>query len=150
MTADQHRSSGFRAGHGNTAGLSWHWHTALPSDHRAAEGGRQVTRAALAAWRLDHLSDTAVLLVSELVTNAVRHARAGESPIALHLETRAGWLRIEVCDCDPRWPEPRVPEELDESGFGLVLVDSLAWKWGVCDTATGKAVWAELAVVSAG
>ena len=97
----------------------------------------------MATWRLTRLEETAVLLVSELVTNAVRHAR-GTDAIALKLQTAGAWLRIEVQDGDPRWPQPRTPAGFDESGFGLVLVDTLARKWGVRETAAGKAVWADL------
>jgi hypothetical protein len=64
--------------------------------------------------------------------------------LALRLQITNTALRIEVHDGDPRWPRPGAPAELDESGFGLVLVDALASKWGVSDTATGKAVWVEL------
>jgi len=115
----------------------------LPTADHAVGLARQATRGALATWRLAHLEETAVLLVSELVTNAVRHAR-GTDAIALELETGGTWLRIEVQDADPRWPQPRTPAGFDESGFGFVLVDALAGKWGVRETATGKAVWAEL------
>ena len=105
---------------------------------------RQATHEALASWRLAHLEDTAVLLVSELVTNAVRHARTGGSVLALRLEIAGSWLRIEVHDADPRLPEPRTPAGHDESGFGFVLIEALADKWGVRETGVGKAVWAEL------
>jgi anti-sigma regulatory factor (Ser/Thr protein kinase) len=115
----------------------------LPTGDGAVRLARRVTRDVLARWRLDHVEDTAVLLVSELVTNAVRHARDTHA-IALDLEIGATWLRVEVQDADPRWPKPRVPGRLAESGFGLVLVDALAGNWGVRETATGKAVWAEL------
>jgi len=64
--------------------------------------------------------------------------------VTLVLQAAGTWLRIEVADADPRWPRPRTPVEFDGSGFGLVLVDALAGKWGVRETATGKAVWAEL------
>ena len=89
------------------------------------------------------MEETAVLLVSELVTNAVRHTRDSDT-MTLELEAAGTWLRIEVADGDPRWPAPRTPAEFDGSGFGFVLVDALAGKWGVRETATGKAVWAEL------
>ncbi len=110
---------------------------------RAVRLARQATRDALATWRLTYLEETAVLLVSELVTNAVRHARDSDA-ITLELQAAGTWLRIEVQDADPRWPQPRTPAGFDESGFGFVLVDALAGKWGVRETATGKAVWAEV------
>ena len=73
----------------------------------------------------------------------MRHARHAGS-LALRLETTGNGLRIEVHDADSRWPQPGTPTGLDESGFGFVLVDALTDKWGVSDTALGKAVWAEL------
>jgi anti-sigma regulatory factor (Ser/Thr protein kinase) len=115
----------------------------LPNGDGSVRLARQVTRDVLARWRLAHLEDTAVLLVSELVTNAVRHARDTHA-IALDLEIGETWLRIEVQDADSSWPHRRTPGRFDESGFGLVLVDGLAGKWGVRETATGKGVWAEL------
>jgi anti-sigma regulatory factor (Ser/Thr protein kinase) len=101
-------------------------------------------RDTLASWGLRHLDETATLLVSELVSNAVRHARTNGSRLELRLETVATWLRIEVSDGDPMPPRPRAPSGLDESGFGFVLVEALADKWGVRETAAGKAVWIEL------
>jgi serine/threonine-protein kinase RsbW len=92
------------------------------------------------------MEETAVLLVSELVTNSVRHACTQGSMLALRLEIAGMSLRMEIHDADPRWPKTSTPAGLDESGYGLVLVDALANKWGVCETATGKAVWAELDV----
>jgi anti-sigma regulatory factor (Ser/Thr protein kinase) len=116
----------------------------LPATGQAAALARQLTREALAAWQRADLEETAVLIVSELVTNAVRHASTGGSLVALRLEIDGMSVRIEVHDEDPRWPQPSTPDGLDESGFGFVLVNALASKWGVSDTATGKAVWAEL------
>lgn len=118
--------------------------TALPAAGWSPGLARQVARDALTSWQLTYLTDTAVLVISELVTNAVLHARTGGSALALHLEFHGTWLRIEVHDGDLRGPEPRVPSESDESGFGLVIVAALADKWGVRETAAGKAVWAEL------
>ena len=130
MTADQ-------------GGPRWNLQMTLPTANRAVRLAREATRDALAASRLAYLEETAVLLVSELVTNSVRHAR-GSDAITLELEAAGTWLRIEVTDADPRWPQPCTPAGFDESGFGFVLVDALAGKWGVRETETGKAVWAEL------
>jgi anti-sigma regulatory factor (Ser/Thr protein kinase) len=116
----------------------------LPAAGEAAGLARQATRAALAGWGLSFLEETAVLLVSELAGNAVRHADAGGPAVELRLEDRGTWLRIEVLDGDPRPPRPRTPAALDESGFGFVLVEALAAKWGVRAAGTGKAVWVEL------
>ncbi len=122
----------------------WAWQLTLHAARPAVGQARQATREVLASWRVAHLEETAVLLVSELVTNSVQHAVGGGSELALRLQITNTALRIEVHDGDPRWPRPGAPAELDESGFGLVLVDALASKWGVSDTATGKAVWVEL------
>ena len=105
---------------------------------------RQATREVLTAWHVGHLEETAVLFVSELVTNAVQHAGAGGSKLVLRLEAAGTSLRIEVHDDDRHWPQPSIPSGLGESGFGLIIVDALANAWGVSETATGKAVWAEL------
>jgi two-component sensor histidine kinase len=86
---------------------------------------------------------TAVLLVSELVTNAVRHAR-DTGAVSLELTSAGTCLPTEVQDADPHWPQPRTPAGCDESGFGFVLVDALADRRGVRQTPAGKAVWAEL------
>ena len=101
-------------------------------------------RPVLAEAGLTELLDEALLLTTELVTNAVLHAKTGGSGPTLHLEFHGTWLRIEVHDADWRVPEPRLPSTLDESGFGFVIVDALADKWGVRETPAGKAVWAEL------
>jgi serine/threonine-protein kinase RsbW len=116
----------------------------LPAAGRAPWVARQVTRETLAAWRIAHLEETAVLLISELVTNAVRHARPGRLAMALSLEAGGAWLRIEVHDADPHEPRQHAPGSFDESGFGLLLIEALSGKWGVRQMVTGKAVWAEL------
>jgi serine/threonine-protein kinase RsbW len=116
----------------------------LPAAARAAGLARQGVRDALARRGLSDLEDTAVLLVSELVSNVVRHARHGGSELELRIADTGTWLRIEVSDADPRPPQPHIPAGLDESGFGFVLVEALASKWGVDQAAAGKTVWIEL------
>ena len=112
----------------------------LPATGRAAGLARQATRDTLAEWQVDHLEETAVLLVSELVGNVLRHARTRALAMALYLDLEVASLLIEVHDADARVPRPRRPETLDESGFGFVLIDALAGKWGVRQTEIGKAV----------
>jgi len=143
MTADQGRPRSARTRPRGTQRTRLNLQVTLPAGDGAVRLARRVTRDVLARWRLAHVEETAILLVSELVTNAVRHAQ-NTYAIGLDLEIGETWLRIEVQDADPRWPQPRTPGRFDESGFGLVLVDALAGKWGVRETATGKAVWAEL------
>ena len=115
---------------------------------------RQVTREVLAAWGLAHVEETAVLLVSELVTNAVRDA-ASTSAITLELQVVHTWLRIEAYRCPPGPAMPRTTGESDEPGSGFALVDCLAGKWAwiawpargeVRETLTGETAWAELDV----
>ena len=116
----------------------------LPATGRAAGLARQATRDALAVWQLAHLEETAVLLVYELVGNVLRHARTRALAMALCLDLEVASLLIEVHDTDPHEPRPRTPATLDESGFGFVLIEALAGKWGVRQTEIGKAVWVEL------
>jgi anti-sigma regulatory factor (Ser/Thr protein kinase) len=143
MTSDQSRPDHAHARHGITQGRCCAQQMTLPAAAPAARLARQATCQVLASWQLAHLTESAVLLVSELVSNVVRHART-TSEMILRLETAGTCLRIEVQDGGLRWPRPRTPAGLDGSGFGLVLVDTLADKWGVRHTPQGKVVWAEL------
>lgn len=87
--------------------------------------------------------DDAVLLVSEVVTNAVKHAR---SDLVLRAELGAGSLRVSVEDrAGEDLPAHRVGSD-DDSGWGLTVIDSLARDWGVETTGDGKIVWFDLAV----
>ena len=143
MTAENGGFRGYYVRPGGGEGTGRSLRLALPSDVPAVRLARRVTRDALAAWQLAHVEDTAVLLVSELVTNALRHA-GDTGAIGLELTSAGTWLRVEVQDGDPHWRVSRSPADCDESGFGFVLVDSLAARWGVRRVSAGKAVWVEL------
>ncbi|MFD4393555.1 ATP-binding protein [Kitasatospora sp. NPDC058478] len=120
------------------------WAQRLPL--RAHPGAAADARAFTAEFLADVgdplLVADAVLLVSELVGNALRHA--GE-PGTLLLIRATGRLRIEVSDASPRPPLPRPPHPPDESGgLGLFLLSRLTLRWGWHPSGTGKTVWCDL------
>ncbi|MET7638249.1 SpoIIE family protein phosphatase [Streptomyces sp. NPDC005438] len=117
-------------------------------DPRAQTAGqaRRLTRRALARWGLEELTDSVELLVSEVVTNAVRYA---ERPITLRL-LRTDILRCEVGDDVPQLPRLRQARATDEGGRGLYLVNRLARRWGATRLSTGKVVWFELSLPDGG
>ena len=96
----------------------------------------------MAGWGLTRLKDTITLLVTELVSNGVRHA---QTSLELTLSFDGGCLRIAVADGDPRPPVARTREELTVGGWGLTLVDALSTEWGAdVEAAGGKTVWFEI------
>ncbi|MFE7855055.1 SpoIIE family protein phosphatase [Streptomyces sp. NPDC057403] len=102
---------------------------------------RAVVREQLHAWGLAQLAHQAELLVSELVTNAVRHSHGG--PVLLRL-VRGDTLLCEVDDDDHELPTLLSAEPYDDFGRGLRVVSTLAREWGTSRTTTGKTVWFEL------
>ncbi|WP_326796632.1 ATP-binding protein [Streptomyces sp. NBC_01808] len=117
--------------------------------HRKSPGrARDALRIQLARWQVDsRTAETAVLLLSELVTNAVCHGRVPPGRrVGTRLTLGGGCLRIEVADANDDLPLPRTAGEDDESGRGLALVDALADGWGTYRRAggVGKCVWVEL------
>ena len=114
----------------------------LPATRAAPRLGREFVRAALDDWGLEPLTDTATLLVSEVVTNAVRYA---ERPVTLRL-LRTDVLRCEVGDDSPQLPRQRRARDTDEGGRGLFLVNRMARRWGATRLSSGKVVWFELAL----
>jgi hypothetical protein len=88
-----------------------------------------------------HDIDTAVLLVSELVTNAVLHAR---SAFTVRVEQLAEVVRVEVGDSSPIPPRMHTYSAMSATGRGLRLVERLARAWGVVPTPEGKRVWFEV------
>lgn len=107
----------------------------------------------LTLWGLGEIADSAALVLSELLSNSVQHARAA-SPEA-EIESRflrvGGRLRIEVHDADDRWPVLR-PADVDSlNGRGLFLVDALSDAWNVIPLpGGGKITWAEFSASSEG
>jgi serine/threonine-protein kinase RsbW len=142
MTTDHGGFRGYYVRPGGPEGTERVLRLALPPDVPAVRLARRATRDALVFWQLEHLEEDAVLLVSELVTNAVRHAM-DTGAIGLELTSSRAWLRVEVQDGDPHWRQKDSLDDCDESGYGFVLVDSLADRWGVRRASAGKAVWAE-------
>jgi anti-sigma regulatory factor (Ser/Thr protein kinase) len=102
---------------------------------------RQFVRDRLSAWEVTDHVDAAVLVASELVTNAILHARTA---VSLRVQVEGSTVRIEVYDENPRLPvlAPCPPEAT--SGRGLALVAALAGAWGMENRGDGKVVWAEI------
>ncbi|WP_244305403.1 SpoIIE family protein phosphatase [Kitasatospora cheerisanensis] len=113
----------------------------LPAEPTAVSRARRLVRHTLADWGVEALTDTAELLVSELVTNAVRYASA---PIGVRL-TLGEVLLVEISDPLPDPPRERHASAGDEGGRGLELVRRLALRWGTRAEGLGKVVWFELA-----
>ena len=116
--------------------------TSLPPEPRQVGAGRRFVRETLAAWGQPELAAHACLLVSEILTNAVRHAC---QPIELRLHHRAGELVAEIFDDDAQLPQRMVPGLAEENGRGLMIVDALATDWGARLSGPGKVVWFTLA-----
>jgi serine phosphatase RsbU (regulator of sigma subunit)/anti-sigma regulatory factor (Ser/Thr protein kinase) len=112
----------------------------LPSELTSAHRARGLIKRPLKKWGLSDLLPAAELLVSELVTNAVRYAQ-GKVGLRLILE---GGLVCEVLDDSAALPRLRHPDEDDERGRGLQVVSQVAQRWGARRSLTGKVVWCEL------
>ena len=115
---------------------------ALSPTLEAARAARRFAMSTVDQWGLEKLGDSIISIVSELVTNAVEHAAP---PIELRLRRRPGAVMVEVADGDGRLARPTPTGAADERHRGLVIVATLAARWGVRPTGTGKVVWAEVA-----
>ncbi|WP_328582198.1 ATP-binding protein [Streptomyces sp. NBC_00370] len=116
-----------------------------PRSPRSVGKARQFVAEHLDAWGLPQLTETAELIVSELVTNAVNHAHPPNGRlIATQFQRLRAGVRIEVHDANDSKPELREASTDAESGRGLALVDALTdGQWGVSDrNGPGKSVWA--------
>ncbi|MFD0142693.1 MULTISPECIES: SpoIIE family protein phosphatase [unclassified Streptomyces] len=111
----------------------------LPADPAVVARARVMAARQLTAWGLDELAFTTELVVSELVTNAIRHATG---PIRLRLILERT-LICEVFDASSTSPHLRHARTTDEGGRGLFLISQFTRRWGTRYTAEGKVIWAE-------
>ncbi|WP_147437656.1 ATP-binding protein [Streptomyces radicis] len=129
----------------------------LPDAPETPSSARRMTRTTLAGWGLDALTDDATVIVSELVTNAMRYGlpRQGEraplppatprQPILLTFVHCGGSVLCAVFDPGTEVPRLKEPDHFEESGRGLHVLESLAERWGwTTPDRHGKAVWALL------
>jgi anti-sigma regulatory factor (Ser/Thr protein kinase) len=103
---------------------------------------RRFVRSTLQSWELDQLVEAAVLVVSELATNAVLHARSSFL-VRLTVDHR-GALRVEVVDASTKRPQRRPFTPGSTTGRGLSIVEDLVSDWGVEPVEGGKVVWVEI------
>ncbi|MEU1008769.1 SpoIIE family protein phosphatase [Streptomyces sp. NPDC005890] len=111
----------------------------VPPDPAQVAVFRQAATGQLTAWGLAEAAFVTELVVSELVTNAIRY---GEPPIQLRL-IRDRALICEVSDASSTSPHLRRAHAYDEGGRGLLLVAQLTQRWGSRQTVAGKTIWAE-------
>ncbi|WP_053666879.1 SpoIIE family protein phosphatase [Streptomyces sp. MMG1121] len=111
----------------------------LPADPAVVADARKEAARQLAEWALDELAFTTELVVSELVTNAIRHS---VGPIRLRL-IRDRSLICEVSDGGATAPHMHHPRTTDEGGRGLLLVSQFTERWGTRFVPGGKVIWAE-------
>ena len=126
----------------------------LSLEHVSVRRARDFTLATLRRWGLAPLGDDMSIVVSELLTNALRHGRhdretgtgrrTGGWPIRLGLLCRDDCVLCAVADPSPQPPVMREPDYLAETGRGLHVVASLSENWGCCTVPRqdGKVVWA--------
>ncbi|MBT2453223.1 ATP-binding protein [Streptomyces sp. ISL-86] len=120
--------------------------TSLPRLPESARPARRLVSSALHLWELEEAEDAALIVISELVSNAVAHARS-ESIRVIVTRQDDHVVQLAVVDLSRELPELRLSGSDDESGRGLALVDALSdGKWGAETLPWGKRVWAELTV----
>jgi anti-sigma regulatory factor (Ser/Thr protein kinase) len=115
----------------------------LTTGPAAAAEARSQVQAAICAWDVPVDPSVAVLLTSELVTNAVAHEAS--KTVTLAIACSGSQLRVDVHDTSPSWPVLVDAPADAEAGRGLMLVATLSAKWGVYRTPAGKAVYFTLA-----
>lgn len=114
----------------------------LPATTASVPEARRFVRTTLRSWEREDLAESAALVVSELATNAVLHARS--TFVVRLLLDGEGRVRVEVTDASARRPDRRAHSTDASTGRGLAIVAELAVAWGVDTGGDGKTVWAEL------
>jgi anti-sigma regulatory factor (Ser/Thr protein kinase) len=115
----------------------------LPDGAAAASAARTALRSLLDGWQLtdsDWVYD-ATLVVSELVSNAIRH---GSGQVCLHVHVDGRRIRLAVSDTSTRSPQQRTGDQRTIGGRGLAVIDAVAADWGSDVHDDGKQVWASL------
>ena len=118
---------------------------AFPAQLRSAAEARRFAERTLAEWGCDALVESARLLVSELIVNAVIHAHTAAE---LRLRYDGAVLRVDVSDGSTAAPRRRPYSPTATTGRGLMILDSVADHWGVEIEDRSKTVWFELAGAS--
>ena len=110
----------------------------LPTTTQSIPAARRIVRHLLAGWSAEAFCDDALLLVSELVGNVVRHV-AGRAPLRVELSLTGLVLHVAVLDASPTPPVPRTATA--DGGHGLRLVAAVSDSWGSHNHPGGKRVW---------
>ena len=113
-----------------------------PAVDAAVSRARHLVCGAVRGWSLDCLLDDAALIVTELAANAVQHCGGGEFRVGVSASERG--IRIEVSDTCGEKPAVHRSRWCEEGGRGMLLVDTLASRWGSDEHGVGKTVWADL------
>ncbi|SNR49339.1 ATP-binding protein [Actinomadura mexicana] len=116
----------------------------LPAERESVPAARRFSRSVSTASGIGHIADDTEVLVSELVTNAVRHAPVPGAALCLRLLRAGTRLRIEVHDQSAAVPTARPVDLMEETGRGWFLVAVMTDGHGTDHTASGKAVWCEV------
>ena len=122
------------------AHVSWSYRVSLPPESTSAASSRRFVGRHLDDHGLSHLREDVQLVVSELATNAMVHAR---TPFTVSLHAFERLLLLEVEDGSPAGPVHVAAQALDTGGRGIAIVTLLCHDWGVDARPAGKSVWAE-------
>jgi serine/threonine-protein kinase RsbW len=132
-----------RGPHATTSGSELSYAESLERVPESAAAARRLVETALHAWGLAHLTDHTLLVVTELASNAIRHAD-GEGMRVSVTRLSDHRVRVGVTDRDRTRPQINHSTPDQERGRGLLIVDSVSSLWGVDVLPGGKHVWADL------